>query len=86
MLRGDATGEKAERAPSAAVILRSEPLRASKDGFVAHPSRRGQEAAPQDDGGALCGNAYSLPDISAAFPPAAAVFTVTVCSVAKRAR
>ena len=29
---------------------------------------------------------YSTPDISAALPPAAAVLTVTVCSVAKRAR
>jgi hypothetical protein len=29
---------------------------------------------------------YSVSDISAALPPAAAVFTVTVCSVAKRGK
>jgi hypothetical protein len=51
---------------------------------VSHSLRSCESTLPLQ--GRVKRHAYSLPDISAAFPPAAAVFTVTVCSVAKRAR
>jgi hypothetical protein len=49
-------GEEALMAARADLILRCELLRASKDDcrVAAHPSRRGREAAPQDEGG-VCG-------------------------------
>jgi hypothetical protein len=53
-LRKAASGDRSSL--SSAVILRSEPSSASLEGWLRaqhHPSRRRQEAAPQDDGGCV---------------------------------